>query len=79
MKLEDFGFFTFIVVLFVGVFTFILQIAEASDHNECHENGNLINIQVTYRKWDGCYVNQNNLWVPYGIWLYNRDHGFVVK
>ncbi len=67
-----------VVAIFVGAFlTGMVQLFEASDHDYCHERGDLANVQVTYRKWDGCYVNDDGLWVPFKNWEYNRDHGYV--
>jgi len=77
--LEDIFFSIFIAALAAGLLVGVAQLFEATDHNTCHERGELANVQVTYRKWKGCYVNQNNLWVPYDNWKYNRDHGFVQK
>lgn len=75
MDFEDFAFITLFIALIVGFFTFIFQVSEGVDHDTCHERGELANVEVTYRKWDGCYVNRQGLWMPYDVWKYNRDHG----
>jgi hypothetical protein len=79
MDIEDF-FATIVIGLLIGIFfTIVAQGIEAADHDTCHERGELANVKVTYRKWNGCYVDQNGLWMPYNIWKYNRDHGIVAK
>jgi hypothetical protein len=77
--MEDFIAAIIIGLALAGFFTVVAQLIESSDHDSCHERGELARVQVTYRKWDGCYVNQNGLWMPYEIWKYNRDNGFVQK
>lgn len=64
-----------VVSLVTGVVTFAAQTTEARNHNDCHFAGELAQVDVTYRKWDGCFVKQNNSWVPLSIWRYNREHG----
>jgi hypothetical protein len=77
--MEEFLGFLVIVVLFIGALWGILSVAESSNHDQCHDKGKLIQKQVTYREWDGCYVNENGLWIPFDTWTYNRDHGIVMK
>lgn len=77
MDIEDFVFYVALFLALVGVLTFIFQMVEASDHNSCHERGDLANVQVTYRKWNGCFVNDQGLWVPFDTWRYNKEHGYV--
>ncbi len=60
-----------------GVIFGFANVFEASDHNSCHERGDLVQVQVTYRKWDGCYVKRSGTWVPFDIWKYNRDNGIT--
>jgi hypothetical protein len=80
---DDSFFFDFLIPIIVvaaivgGIFTGIAQIIEASDHDYCHEKGDLASVQVTYRKWKGCYVNDAGVWVPFDNWRYNKDHGYV--
>ena len=66
-----------IIVLSViaGVGYGLALLTSSADHDDCHNKGELAQVQVTYRTWDGCYVNQNGLWIPFDVWKYNRDHG----
>lgn len=66
-----------IAVLVFGVVFGFANLIEASDHDDCHSKGELLQIKVTYRKWDGCYVKQGNLWMPFDTWKYNRDNGLI--
>lgn len=66
-----------IITLCMGFATLVVQLSEASAHDECHSNGELINNQVTYRKWDGCYVNQNGLWMPLEVYKFNKEHSLL--
>ena len=69
---------TFLAILVGALFVFgVLNLGEAADHNDCHSKGDLLQVQVTYRQWDGCYVKQGNLWVPFDTWKYNRDNGIT--
>lgn len=80
MDTEDLVFGFFLVLIVVGLFTFVFQLSEASNHDTCHERGELANVEVTYRKWDGCYVKHNGVYdMPYDVWKYNRDHGVIAK
>lgn len=72
---EDFIIVVLVIGLFVGIVTGVAQMLEASEHNNCHEKGDLAQVQVTYRKWNGCYANSNGLWMPFDKWQYNREHG----
>lgn len=64
----------FFVTLVFGIGIGAAQLAESTEHNSCHRDGELINQKVTYRKWNGCYVNQNNTWVPLEVWKWNRNN-----
>jgi hypothetical protein len=63
-----------VLAIIVGFFTLASQLSEAVSHDDCHDKGDLAQVQVTYRKWDGCYVNSNGLWMPIEHWQYNREH-----
>lgn len=65
--------------LAAGIVTFAAQTYEAYAHNDCHSDGELAQVDVTYRKWNGCFANQNDVWVPFDIWLYNREHGVEMQ
>jgi hypothetical protein len=65
------------LAVFFGIMFGVANLSESVNHDECHSKGDLLRIQVTYRKWDGCYVKQNNLWMPFDTWKYNRDNGIV--
>ena len=77
--MEDFFVITFIAIILAGFFTFIFQMGEATSHDDWHDRGELAQVQVTYRKWDGCYVYYGSAWMPYDVWKYNRDHGVIAK
>lgn len=77
--MEEFFVVAFVVLVFAGFFTFVFQMSEATSHDDCHDRGELAQVQVTYRKWDGCYVYYGSAWMPYDVWKYNRDHGVIVK
>jgi hypothetical protein len=72
--------FASILVTVALVFGFIFGMTalfEGFNHDDCHDKGDLVRVQVTYREYDGCYVKDDGLWVPFDIWEYNRDHGYV--
>lgn len=77
--MEEFLAAVFVALIFVAGMYCLLASVEGGKHDDCHSKGKLIQKQVTYRQWDGCYVNQNGLWVPLDVWTYNRDHGIVMK
>lgn len=66
-----------IAALIFGIIFGSANLIESIDYDNCHSKGELLQIQVTYRKWDGCYVKQNNLWMPFDTWKYNRDNGII--
>ncbi len=78
-------FLEFVVGIFVafflaaGIFFGVFSLVEGSEHDYCHERGELLQTKVTYRQWDGCYVKQGNLWMPFDVWKYNRDNGIQMK
>lgn len=82
---DDNFFFDFLVPIVVIVsvvfliFYGIFSLAEGSAHNDCHDKGDIAQVEVTYREWDGCYVNQSGLWVPFDVWKYNRDHNIKMN
>lgn len=82
-RYEDSFFFDFllptlvVVILVGGILTGMAHIFEGVDHDACHEKGDLANVQVTYRKWSGCYANDNGLWVPFDTWRYNKNKGYT--
>lgn len=71
---EVFMIVLFFLALVVGIGIGAAQISEGSLHDSCHSDGKLINQKVTYRMWDGCYVNQNDKWIPLEVWTWNRNN-----